>query len=181
MPVDVSTHTAEFFAAVMPAVVGTKRKSGRLRLNAAWFEYADGYFLLNSWRGASWLDNIERERYAVLFLIDPKNMYRTAEIQTQLVETSTEGALEHIDRLSHRYQGGPYRSPRPQERVIIKLDPVRLRSTIDQWAQLAAADTRGGKGATGGGSGGGKGATGGSGGGRGGAGAAETETAGERS
>lgn len=138
MPVEISEHVAAFFGEVLPVVVGTRRRSGAVRLNAAWFEYREDYFWLNSWRGAKWLESVERERAATLFLIDPGNMFRTAEVTTRLVQTTTEGAAEHIDRLSHRYQGGSYRSPTEQQRVIIQLDPVKLRTTIDVWAQMAA-------------------------------------------
>jgi putative heme iron utilization protein len=139
MSVQISAHVEEFFKEVLPVVVGTARKSGRPRLNAAWFEYRDGCFWLNTWRGSSWLDNIERERAAVLFLIDPENMFRTAEITARLIETTTHGAVEHINRLSYRYQGSPYQSPRPQERVVVKLDPVSVRSNADMWAEQASS------------------------------------------
>jgi pyridoxamine 5'-phosphate oxidase-like protein len=139
MPVDVSTHFESFFEEVMPVTVGTVRRNGSVRMNAAWFEYRDRFFWLNSWRGSKWLDAIERNRTATLFLIDPANMFRTAEVTTALVETTTEGATEHIERLSQRYTGGPYRSRQEQQRVIIQLDPLTVRGSIDMFAQMAAA------------------------------------------
>ena len=52
-----------------------------------WVEYRDGYVWL-SWRGAHWLDHIERERRAVLLFIDPGDMYRVAHVETRLVRTA---------------------------------------------------------------------------------------------
>ena len=99
-------------------------------ISRRWVEYRDGYVWL-SWRGAHWLDHIERERRAVLLFMDPGDMYRVAHVETRLVRTAPDDADEHIDRLSHRYRGEPYKSPRPQERVVIQLEPVPVRSTLD--------------------------------------------------
>lgn len=129
---EISAATAQFLQEVFPAAVGTKRPNGSVHVNPAWFEYRDDRFWLNSWRGSKWLDNVEREVEATLMLIDPGNMFRTAETRTKLVRSSSDGTGEHIDRLSMRYTGGPYRWPGgPQERVMIELEPLWIRSSLD--------------------------------------------------
>jgi hypothetical protein len=128
----VTEATAAFLAEVMPAIVGTRRRGGAVKMNPAWYEYRDGSFWLNSWRGAHWLAHIEREREAALLFLDPKDPYRLVHVDARLVETTASGAGEHIDRLSHRYRGVPYRSAVPQRRVIVQLAPVRIRSTLDR-------------------------------------------------
>ncbi len=128
----ISDATAAFLAEVMPVVVGTRRRNGVVKMNPAWYEFRDGHFWLNSWRGARWLEHVERERAATLLLIDPADMHRVVHAETRLVNSTTVGAGEHIDRLSHRYRGTPYRSPVPQQRVIVQLLPSSVRSTLDR-------------------------------------------------
>jgi hypothetical protein len=57
--------------------------------------------------------------------VDPKNNFRWAQIQGRLVDTSLEGADDHIEHLSLRYTGGPYRGPKV-DRLIVRIDPERV-------------------------------------------------------
>ncbi len=129
----ISDATAVFLGQVMPVVVGVRRQSGAVKLNPAWYEYRDGYFWLNSWRGAHWLAHLERERAAALLFLDPTDMYRVVHVDTGLVATTSDGAKEHLDRLSYRYRGEPYRSRSriPQQRIVIQLAPTHVRSSVD--------------------------------------------------
>ena len=104
--------TARFLGGVMPVIVGTRRRNGTVKLNPAWYEFRDGHFWLNSWRGAYWLAHVERERQATLLFVDPQDMYRVVHVEAGLVRTATEAAGAHMDRLSHRYRGEPYRARR---------------------------------------------------------------------
>jgi hypothetical protein len=131
---ELSDNMRKFVGEVFPVIVGTRRRNGTVQMNPAWFEFADGYFWLNSWRGARWLAHLERDGEVTLALIDPKNMFRFAQVQGRLVETTTEGANEHIDRLSHRYTGRPYQLLRPGiQRVKIQVEPYRVTGSVD-WA-----------------------------------------------
>jgi PPOX class probable F420-dependent enzyme len=130
--IELSDNTKNLVQQVFPAIVGTKRRNGTIHLTPVWFEYDDGYFWLNSFRGSKWLENLEREGEATLALIDPKDMYRYAEIRGRLVEAVDDPQNEHIDRLSMRYRGEPYKPMMPgQRRVKIQLEPVSVRSSLD--------------------------------------------------
>jgi len=126
----ISPATAAFLDEVMPVIVGVRRADGTVAMNPAWYEFLDGRFWLNSWRGARWLEHLERERRASMLFVDPADMHRVVRVSASLARTDTEGAAEHVDRLSHRYRGEPYRSPSPQRRVLIELVPTRVRSTL---------------------------------------------------
>lgn len=130
--VELSDNTKKFVGEVFPAIVATKRRNGTVHMNPVWFEYENGYFWLNSWRGSKWLENLEREGEITLALIDPKDMYRFAEVRGRLVEATDEGGAEHIDRLSLRYMGQTYQRHMPGvQRVKIQLEPVSVKSTLD--------------------------------------------------
>lgn len=111
----------------IPALLGTMRRDGSVQLNPVWFEYADGHIWLNGGPHRRWLRHIRRdpEQRVTLLLIDPKNMWRWAQIQGRTVEVTEQGAQEHIDRLSQRYLGRPY-ARRGDPRVIVKVEPLRV-------------------------------------------------------
>jgi PPOX class probable F420-dependent enzyme len=130
--VELSDNTKKFVGEVFPAIVATKRPNGTVHMNPVWFEYDNGYFWLNSWRGSKWLENLEREGEITLALIDPKDMYRFAEVRGRLVEATDEGGADHIDRLSLRYMGQTYQRHMPGvQRVKIQLEPVSVKSSLD--------------------------------------------------
>ena len=119
---------------VFPAVVGTTRRDGTVHMTPVWFEYRDDYFWLNSFQGSDWMAQLQREKTVTLMLLDPKSMFRYAEVQGNLVEATTEGADAHIDRLSLRYTGNPtYQNRQPgMQRVSLKIEPTRVRSSLDR-------------------------------------------------
>jgi PPOX class probable F420-dependent enzyme len=131
--VELSDNMKRFVREVFPAIVGTKRPNGSVHMNPIWFEYLDGYFWLNSFRGSKWLENVERDGEVTLALIDPHNMYRYAEVRGKLVEATEEGGSEHINRLSIRYRGEPYSRAilANQVRVKIQIEPRRIIGSID--------------------------------------------------
>lgn len=130
---ELSTKMKKFVAEVMPAVVGTRRRNGSVQMNPIWYEYSDGYFWLNSWRTSDWMCHVERDGDVTLFLLDPNDVGRWAQVQGKMVEMSDEHGAEHIDVLSKRYTGHPYDySFNPRPRVRLQIEPVRITGSIDR-------------------------------------------------
>jgi general stress protein 26 len=102
MAVEISQSLAQFLNEPFVGIVGTTRKNGTVQLTPTWFELRDGQIWLNSWRGSDWARHIEQQGTASLLVIDAQNMYRFAEMQLKLLESTDEGGREHIERLSHR-------------------------------------------------------------------------------
>jgi len=128
---EISAATAAFLEEKIPVTVGTTRKDGTAKLTTAWYEYRDGEFWLNSWRGSDWLNHIERDGKAELLFVDPANMWRHVTVRATLIETDEARGAEHIDRLSNRYLGTDYRD-HSRQRVLIRLKPVDVRSSVDR-------------------------------------------------
>ena len=64
-----------------------------------------------------------------VIVIDAANPYRYSEIRGRVVGTVTGAeAREHIDHLSEKYTGGPYANPIVTERVILQIEPERVRT-----------------------------------------------------
>lgn len=129
-----SGELAAFLDDPLLAVVGTTRGDGRIAMNPVWFEYRDGSVSLNSYQSALWPKRLQRQRRAALLLIDPHDPLRTAHIDGEPVSVRREGARAHIDALSQRYLGHPYRGPHA-ERLILTLRAARVRSALGRLDQ----------------------------------------------
>lgn len=115
-----------FASEVMPAILGTKRSDGSVQLNPVWFEVEGDSILVNGSTERAWLKHAQRDGGRVtLLIVDPKNMWRWAQLQGRVVRTSTEGAGDHIDHLSMRYLGTPYKAPKT-DRLTIEIAPLRV-------------------------------------------------------
>jgi len=108
-----------------PITVGTTRRDGSVQMTPVWYEYRDGQIWLNGGPKRDWVKHMKRDPRVSLLVLDPKNMFRWAQIQGRLVDTSTEGADDHIEHLSQRYLGGPYRNPKI-DRLIVRIAPERV-------------------------------------------------------
>lgn len=127
MAVTIGPRLIRFAEEKIPALIGTVRRDGSVQLNPVWFEYFDGYLWLNGGPDRDWLRHVRRDplRRLTLLLIDPKNMWRWAQILGRVVDVTEEGAREHIDRLSQRYLGRSY-ARRGDRRVSVKVEPLRV-------------------------------------------------------
>ena len=120
-----------FLSEVMPAIVGTVRSASTVSIKPVWFEYRDGEIWLNGGPNRRWAQRARRTGRLSLFFLDPKNMWRHALIQCRVIEMTTEGADAHIDRLSIRYLGVPYRNPKV-DRLIVRLEPTFVSGVNDR-------------------------------------------------
>jgi PPOX class probable F420-dependent enzyme len=125
MPLQIGPRLQAFLDEPLPITVGTTRRDGSVQLNPVWFEFKDGQFWLNGGPNRGWVKHMQRDPRVTLYLLDPRNMFRWAQIQGRLADTSLEGADDHIEHLSHRYMGGPYRNPKV-DRLIVRITPERI-------------------------------------------------------
>jgi hypothetical protein len=109
--------------------VNSPGRDGTVAMNPIWYEQRDHELWLNSYRSALWPKRLVREGAATVLVVDPADALRHAEFRCELVGVSTDGALEHIDRLAVRYLGTSYTGPH-QERLIIRLVPRRVSAQI---------------------------------------------------
>ena len=114
-----------FGQAVMPVIVGTKRKAGTVQLTPVWFECVDGVIWLNGADTRDWLRHARRDKTVTLLLIDPQNMWRFAQLIGRFSEVVPDEGGVHIEKLSQRYLGAPYRGPKTG-RVKIRFEPDRI-------------------------------------------------------
>jgi PPOX class probable F420-dependent enzyme len=128
----VSKKMQEFAAEVYPAILGTTRTDGSVQVVPVWFEYRDGSFWVNGGTNRGWFKHLQREPRVTLLLLDPKDMFRWAQVEGRMVKWAEDPGGEHINNLSHRYTGKDYQNSR-EGRIKIQIEPTRITGSIDGW------------------------------------------------
>jgi PPOX class probable F420-dependent enzyme len=108
--------------------LATLMKDGSPQVTPIWFNTDGSFILINSAKGRVKDRNMRRDARVAFVITDPKNPYRYIQIRGRVVEITTEGARDHIDRLAKKYTGADrYTSFTPNEiRVIYKILPENL-------------------------------------------------------
>ncbi|MCA1645476.1 MAG: PPOX class F420-dependent oxidoreductase [Chloroflexi bacterium] len=125
MTLQIGPRLAAFLAEPLPITIGTTRRDGSVQMNPVWYEYREGQIWVNGGPKRGWFKHMKRDPRLTLIVQDPKNMWRWAQIQGRVVESTTDGADDHIEKLSQRYTGGPYRNPKV-DRLTIRITPERV-------------------------------------------------------
>lgn len=110
------------------AFIASLMKDGSPQITPVWVDYDGNFILINTAVGRTKQKNLKRDPRIAISLVDHKNPYNTISVRGTVVEQTTEGADEHIDRLSKKYLGMdkyPYRSTE-EKRIILKIKPDKI-------------------------------------------------------
>jgi PPOX class probable F420-dependent enzyme len=100
-------------------------------VSPVWVDEKDGFVLVNSAVGRLKDKNIAQNPHVALSITDPDNPYRSLSLRGRVVERTTDGAEEHIDKLAKKYLGKdkyPFRQP-GEQRVLYKIAVERSHTT----------------------------------------------------
>jgi len=110
------------------ATITTLLPGGQPTTHLMWVDADDDHILINTETGRQKFRNVQRDPRATVVVVDGENPYHYVEIRGRVVGTVTGAdARQHIDRLSDKYTGGPYSLPIASERVILQIEPERVR------------------------------------------------------
>ena len=110
--------------------VATTMPDGSPQLTQTWVDTDGERVLINSVQGFAKVRNIERDPRVAVAVSDPDNPRRYFEVRGRVVDVTTDGGAEHIEKLSQKYLGAPYPwfGGRDQVRVIITIEPEKVNS-----------------------------------------------------
>jgi len=108
--------------------LATLMKDNSPQLTPIWFNTDGTHVLINSAKGRVKDRNMRRDQRVAFVITDPNDPYRYIQIRGKVVEIITEGAREHIDKLSKKYTGrDKFTSGSVDEiRVTYKILPQRV-------------------------------------------------------
>jgi PPOX class probable F420-dependent enzyme len=114
------------------ATLVTVMPDGQPQASPVWFSYDGVHILVNSAKGRQKDKNMRARPKVTVLVIDPDDPYRALEVRGMVAEVTEEGALDHINQLSARYQNQPdFFANKPdvrhtQKRVIYKIRPTQI-------------------------------------------------------
>ena len=131
MPLIPESHRDLFLDATRAfAVLATNMPDGSPQATPVWFDLEESVIPGNTARGRTKERNMTDRPRIALAILDPTNPYRYLQIRETEIESTEEGARQHIDRLAQKYLGKeryPWAVETP--RVIFRIRPDRGSST----------------------------------------------------
>ena len=104
-----------FLATLMP--------NGSPQVTPVWFSADDNHILINTAKGRVKERNMRARPQVALVIQDPSTPYRYLQIRGCVDSFTEEGGDEHINFLSLKYDGKPWKKVVGQTRVIFKILP----------------------------------------------------------
>ena len=111
--------------------LATTMPAGSPQLTQTWVDTDGEHVIINSVMTHQKVRNIQRDPRVAVAISDPANLRAFYQIRGRVLEVRTEGAAEHIDELSQKYNGGPYPwyGGRDQVRVMLIIEADRISSS----------------------------------------------------
>ncbi|MDX2706440.1 PPOX class F420-dependent oxidoreductase [Streptomyces sp. NPDC059718] len=111
--------------------LATTMPDGSPQLTQTWVDTDGEHVLVNSVQSHVKTRNIARDPRVAVAVSDPDDPSRYFQVRGRVREVTTEGAADHIEKLSHRYTGGPYPwyGGRDQVRVVFVIEAESISGT----------------------------------------------------
>ena len=110
------------------AFVATLMKDGSPQIAPTWIDFDGKSILVNTAEGRVKQKNVSRDPHVAISIVDQSNPYNMVTIRGKVIEQTSTGADDHIDKLAKRYLGVdkyPFRS-QDEKRVILKVQPEKV-------------------------------------------------------
>ncbi|MGB7795297.1 MAG: PPOX class F420-dependent oxidoreductase [Pseudonocardiaceae bacterium] len=113
-----------------PCYLATSMPDGSPHLTQTWVDTDGEHILINSVHGFQKVRNIERDPRVALAVSDPADPAHYFAVRGHVLDVTTDGAVEHIEKLAQRYLGGPYPwyGGRDQTRLLITIEADKINN-----------------------------------------------------
>ncbi len=115
---DEKTKALLYLATTMP--------DGSPQVTPVWFDMDGEYIRINTNEGRVKDRNMKARPQVAMVIQDPNDPYRYLGIRGEVVNHTTEGADEHINKLSIQYDNKPWTYRTGQRRIIYKIRPTHF-------------------------------------------------------
>jgi PPOX class probable F420-dependent enzyme len=110
------------------ATVATVMDDGSPQATVVWVDTDGKHVIFNTADGRLKARNLRRDKRVAVAVLGSENAYQQAMIRGSVVEMTSAGADEHIDKLAKKYLNAdkyPYRQP-GEKRLIVKILPEKV-------------------------------------------------------
>jgi PPOX class probable F420-dependent enzyme len=122
----ISDEHARLFLEPNYAVVSTLRPDGSPQQTAVWIDWDGEHVVFNITETRKKFDYLREDPRASVLVFDGDDRYKWISVSGTVVELTTEGAEEHIHRLSNKYRGRDYTLRPGEQRVVARLQPEHV-------------------------------------------------------
>lgn len=109
-----------FFATIMP--------DGSPQITPVWFSVEEDHILINSNAGRVKDRNMRANPKVAMAIMRLDQHFRYLQIRGEVVKITADGAIEHINFLSNKYDGHDFNLPEDHSRLIYKIKPMSFSS-----------------------------------------------------
>jgi len=106
--------------------LATIMRDGSPQVTPVWFEIDGEHILINTNEGRVKDRNMRVRPKVAMTIQDPNDPYRYLGVRGKVVSYTTEGADEHINKLSLKYDNEPWTYRETQRRIIFKIKPTHF-------------------------------------------------------
>ena len=103
--------------------LATTMPDGSPQVTPIWFNVYGNHIFINSNEGRVKDKNMKARPKVAMVIQDPATPYRYLQVRGEVVEYIREGADEHINQLSLKYDNKPWTYQEGQKRIIYKIKP----------------------------------------------------------
>jgi PPOX class probable F420-dependent enzyme len=125
--VKLTPEQAQFFRETNYAAVTTLKQDGSPQTSIVWVDEEDGRPVFNTTNSRAKGRHLRRDPRVNVTVWDREDPYSYVEVEG-IAELDEEGANDHIHKLSHKYRGADFHTPR--DRLIVRVTPVRVHEYI---------------------------------------------------
>ena len=104
--------------------LATLMPDGSPQVTPVWFDTDGEYVLVNTNEGRVKDRNMKARPQVAMALQDPADFYRYLGMRGEVVDYTREGADEHINQLSLKYDNRAWKYQGGQRRIIFKIRPI---------------------------------------------------------
>jgi len=125
---EIDDSVTKLFTGKNFAFVATLMKDGTPQITPTWIDFDGKTILINTAEGRVKQKNVSRDPHVAISIVDQNNPYDMVTIRGKVIEQTSKGADEHIDKLAKRYLGVdkyPFRAP-AEKRIILKVAPENV-------------------------------------------------------
>jgi PPOX class probable F420-dependent enzyme len=108
--------------------LATLMPDGSPQVTPTWLDTDGEHILVNTALGRLKYENVLRDPRVAISVADSANPYSMVAVRGKVVEHTTKGADEHIDKMAKKYMGldkYPGRAP-GEKRVLLKIKPSKV-------------------------------------------------------
>ena len=108
--------------------IATTMPDGSPQMTQTWVDTDGANVLINSVEGFQKIKNMRRDPRVAVTIADAQNPSRYYQVRGRVVSITTDGAVDHIEKLAQRYLGTayPWFGGRDQVRLLITIEPVKI-------------------------------------------------------